>query len=82
MKDASRQCFAQKSRRTQENIPPTQASLKQPIKRTCYQTNRWNQALVLDQEMPEQSDWGWANETIGWQPILAILPKTSKSRHE
>ena len=55
--DARRQLFTQKYR-TLENIPPTQAALKQHIKRTCYQANCWNQALVLDQEMPEPSDWG------------------------
>ena len=48
--DARRQLFTQKSQ-TLENIPPTQAALKQHIKRTCYQTNRWNQAMVLNQEI-------------------------------
>ncbi|CAB3998852.1 Hypothetical predicted protein [Paramuricea clavata] len=55
--DARKQLFTQKSR-TLENIPPTQAALKQHIKRTRYQAHCWNQALVKDPEMPDPSDWG------------------------
>ena len=78
--DARVQLFTQKSR-TLDNIPPTQAAFKQHIKRTCYQANCWNQALVLDQEMPEPSDWGWAKDPNGWQPIWTILTGASKSCH-
>ncbi len=42
--DARKQLLTRKSR-TLENIPPTQAALKQHIKRTCYQANCWNRAL-------------------------------------
>ena len=59
--DARKQLFTQKSR-TLESIPPTQAALKH-INRTCHQANCWNQALVMDPEMPEPSDWGWTKET-------------------
>eukprot|EP00057_Strongylocentrotus_purpuratus_P023508 XP_011677982.1 PREDICTED: Golgi apparatus protein 1-like [Strongylocentrotus purpuratus] len=62
--DARKQLFAQKSRNL-ENIPPTQAALKQHIKRTCYQAICWNQTLTKNPEMPEPSDWGWTNETTG-----------------
>ncbi len=68
--------------RTRDNIPPTQAALKQHIKRTCYQANCWNQALVMDPEMPEPSDWGWIKETTGWQPHWTTLPEASKSCRE
>ena len=54
---ARKQLFAQKSR-TLENIPPTQAALKQHIKRSCHQANCWNQALIKDPEVPDPSDWG------------------------
>ena len=36
--DVTRQLFTQKSR-ILESVPPTQAALKQHIKRTCYQAN-------------------------------------------
>ena len=79
--DARKQLFSQKSR-TLDNIPPTLAALKQHIKRTCYQVNCWNQALVMDPEMPEPSDWGWTKETIWWQPLWTTLPEASKSCHD
>ena len=44
--DARRWLFTQKSRLL-ENIPPTQAALKQHIKHTCYQAYGWNE-LSLD----------------------------------
>ena len=74
--DARKQLFSQKSR-TLDNTPPTQAALTQHIKCTCYQANCWNQALVMDPEMPEPSDWGWTKETTGWQPLWTILPESS-----
>jgi hypothetical protein len=79
--DARKQLFTQKSR-TLENIPPTQAALKQHIKRTRYQAHCWNQALVKDPEMPDPSDWGWTRDTTGWQPLWTTLPEASKSCHE
>ena len=79
--DARRQLFTQKYR-TLDNIPPTQAALKQHIKRTCYHANCWKHALVLDPDMQEPSDWGWAKEPSGWQSIWTILPQASKLCHE
>ena len=79
--DARTQLFKPKSR-TLENIPPTQAALKQHIKRTYYQVNCWNHALVLGPEMPESSDWSWANDPSGWQPIWTTLHEASKSCRE
>ena len=64
--DARKELFTQKSG-SLENIPPTQAALKQHIKCTCYQANCWNQALVADSEMLDPSDWEWTKKTIGWQ---------------
>ena len=78
---ARKQLFAQNSR-TLENIPPTQAALKQHIKRTCHQANCWNQALVKDPEIPDPSDWGWMKDTTGWQPLWTTLPEASESCHE
>ena len=79
--DVRRELFTQKSR-TLENIPPTQAALKQHMKHTCYQANCWNHVLVLDPDMQEPSDWGWAKEPSGWQSIWTILPEASTLCHE
>ena len=79
--DARKHLFSQKSR-TLENIPPTQAALKEHIKRTCFQANLWNQSLVLDPKIPEPSDWGWTKESTRWQPFWTALPEAAKSCHE
>ena len=79
--DARKQLFSQKSR-IQDDIPPTQAALKQHIKCTCYQANCWNQSLVIDPDMPEPSDWGWTKERTGWQSLWTTLSEASKSCHE
>jgi hypothetical protein len=81
--DARKHLFAHKSR-SLENIPPTQAALRQHIKRTCIQANCWNQALVLDPEKPEPSDWGWTKEADGctWQPLWTTLSEAAKSCRE
>ena len=47
--DDRKQLFAQKSRNL-ENLPPTQAALKQHIKRTCYQAN-----LLLELDISQES---------------------------
>jgi hypothetical protein len=62
--DARKHLVTQKSR-TLENIPPTLAALTQHIKRTCYQANCLNQALLTNPEIPEPSDWGWTREVTG-----------------
>jgi len=82
--DARKQLFTQRSRsRTSENISPTQAALKQHIKRACYQANCWNQALVLAPDVLDPSEWGWTRQTgSGWQPLWTTLPEAAKSCHE
>ena len=77
MNDARRQFFAQKSR-TLNNIPPTQAALKQHIKCTCYQTNCWNQALVLGNKRSHSH----ITRAGQMKPFWTILPETWKSHHE
>ena len=79
--EARKYLFTQKSRSI-ENIPPTQAALTQHIKRASYQANCWNQALVLEPELLDPSDWGWTKGTNGWQPLWNTLPEASKSCHE
>ena len=55
--DARKVLFTQKSR-SLENIPPTQAALKQHIRRSSYLANCWNKALTSNPELPSPSDWG------------------------
>ena len=44
--------FTKKSR-TLKNIPPTQATLKQHVKRASYQANCENKALFQNPELPK-----------------------------
>ena len=79
--DARKWLFTQKSR-TLENIPPTQAALRQHIKRASYQTNCWNKSMIPNPEFPSPSHWGWWKDTTGWQPQWTTLPEASKSCRE
>ena len=65
--DARKWLFTQKSW-TLNNIPPTQAALRQHIKRASYQANCWNKAMIPNPEFPSPSHWGWWKDTTGWQP--------------
>ena len=63
------------------NIPPTQAALKQHIKRTSYQAYCWNEALTLHPNLPSPADWGWYKDTNcnTWQPLWTNLPEAAES---
>ena len=79
--NARKHLFTHKSKAL-ENIPPTQAALKQYIKRACYQANCFNQALALDPEMPQPSEWGWTEQATGWMPLWTTLDEASTSCYE
>ena len=48
-----------KNSRSLENMPPTEAALRQHIKQASYQANCWNKALTPNPELPSRADWGW-----------------------
>ena len=79
--EARKYLFTQKSR-SLENLPPTLAALEQHIKRVCYQSNCWNQALNPNPDLPSPADWGWKEEQTGWQPVWTTLPEASRSCSE
>lgn len=79
--EARKHLFTRKSR-SLENIPPTQAALRQHIKRAMYQAHVWNLALVIRPQLPSPSDWGWVNSDDGWQPLWTTLPEASQSCYE
>ena len=46
--------------RSVENISPTRAALVQHINRVAFQADyAWGQALVIQQQVPSPSNWGW-----------------------
>ena len=79
--EARKHLFTLKSR-TLENLPPTLAALERHIKRVCYQSNCWNQALIPDPDLPSPADWEWKKDQIGWQPVWTTLPEASQSCSE
>ena len=77
--EARKQLFTQKGR-TLDAIPPTQAALKQHIKRAVFQGGHcWGQALSLQMTLPCPSEWGWEQSLNGWTPRWTTLPDTSSS---
>ena len=62
--EGRKQLFVHKARAL-ENIPPTQAALKQHIKRACYQANIWYQSLASEPQLLNPSDWGWTKDQTG-----------------
>lgn len=79
--EARKVLFAQSSR-TIKNIPPTQAALRQHVKRAAYQAGYvWGQCLLAEQVLPSPAEWGWKLDTDGdrWVPVWSTLPEVSKS---
>ena len=79
--EARKWLFTQKSRNL-ENIPPTQAALKQNIKRASYQAYCWSMAVIQIPELPSPAEWGWYKDTTGWHPLWTMLSEASQCCHE
>lgn len=77
--EARKELFAQKSRALNA-IPPTQAALKEHIKRATYQgAYCWGQSTTPCMELPSPSEWGWEESPEGWRPLWSTLPDVSNS---
>ena len=64
--------FSQMSRNI-ENIPPTQATVDQHIKRTSYQSEH-EQSVEVQPELPDVTGWGWETpQTAGYVPTWTTL---------
>ena len=56
-----------------ENIPPTQATLDQHIKRSSYQSEH-EQSVEVQPELPDVTGWGWETpQTAGYVPTWTTL---------
>ena len=64
--------FSQMSRNI-ENIPPTQATLDQHIKRSSYQSEH-EQSVEVQPELPDVTGWGWETpQTAGYVATWTTL---------
>ncbi len=68
-----------------DNIPPTQAALKQQLLRAaCTGGHTWgeDQLTRCNPTLQSPENWGWKKETTGWQPLWTTLPEASKACRE
>ena len=80
--DARKELFAV-SRRSMDNIPPTQGALIQHIKRAVYQASYlWAQALKPSPDVPSPKDWGYNLTPCGWTPHWTNLADASEACQE
>ena len=75
---ARKELFTKKSR-SLENLPPTQAALKEHRKRASLQGQSWIKATELDQRLPNPGDFRWSKDQDGWQSVWTTLPQAQQS---
>ncbi len=66
-----------------DNIPPTEAALREHVKRAAYQAGQvWGQSLIQMQELPSPEQYGWTKVDDKWCPFWTQLPEASKTCKE
>ena len=79
---ARQHLFARRSRAS-ENIPPTQAALKQHILRTAYQAGHvWGQSLQKEAILPSPANWGWHQSDGSWKPKWTTIGQAQDMCYE
>ena len=77
--EARKELFTQFDR-TIDNIPPTQHTLINHLKRSVYQGSYiWAQALEPSPKLPSPEDWGYKSTPLGWIPHWTDLPDATAS---
>ena len=72
--DARLDLFARKQR-SFDAIPPTQAALKEHVKRSAYQARCvWSQAIIRQPEVQSPSDFGWKRFGGRWKIVWTTMP--------
>jgi hypothetical protein len=60
-------------------LPPTQAALKQHIRRATLQGGHyWGNLTTAVRSLPSPADWGWTSPE-SWKPLWSDLPQASAS---
>ena len=82
--DAARQTLFARNSKSLENIPPTEAALRQHILRTVLQSGHvWGQSLKKDPHLPSPANWGWQRkDTNPWMPIWTTLEPAQDACNE
>ena len=80
--EARKELFTQFGR-TIDNIPPTQGTLINHLKRSVYQGSYiWAQALELSPNLPSPEYWGYKSTSLGWIPHWTDLQDATASCSE
>ena len=75
----ARQELLSRKARSLDNIPPTQVSLRQHVKRAVFQGGFvWGQTLLKQPTLPSPSRWGWNH----WLPHWTTLSQAKESCYE
>ena len=61
-----------------ENLPPTQDSLLQHVKRAIYQGNVLTMCQHSQYVVPSLSAWGWTMQDNQWIPMWMSIPEAAK----
>ena len=78
-----RQELFSRKKRSPYNIPPTQASLLQHVKRAVFQGDfAWGQTLLKQPILPCPSRWRWQLESNRWVPHWTTLSQAKDSCYE
>ncbi|XP_061717344.1 uncharacterized protein LOC133525110 isoform X1 [Cydia pomonella] len=71
--------FTKKDRQI-DNLPPTEAALKQHTLRAVLQAVYvWGQCLIKNQNIPCPSEWGWQKEGEVWVPLWTQSPMAAQA---
>ncbi|CAH3043013.1 unnamed protein product [Porites lobata] len=56
-----------------ERLPPTQAALREAIKRAHYQAMIWANDKVANPDLPSPENYGWKKDKDKWIPVMTRL---------
>ena len=80
--DTRQHLFARQSRAL-ENIPPTQAALKQHALRAVYQGGHvWGNTLQKEPQLPNPDAWGWEQKDGSWKAKWTTLGQAQEACYE
>ena len=83
MYDRSSAAIGVDEARLHMSIPPTQAALREHVKRAAYQEGViWGQATCADPDIGSPADWGWIKSEEMWKVCWTELPPIASSCQE
>ena len=72
--------LSEKKQAESERLPPTQAALREAIKRAYYQAIIWASDKVPNPDLPSPDNYGW-EEDKGYYKLTVDIVINSQVRH-